>query len=117
MFDSGNRDIAIGQMTELRHVAAAPKINVGFTVVHLAHYWAEPFGHEGDFLERVTNHPNCPLGNIFVLRCQEVMKPFEAGDAANYSGRPPSSSNPRGTRLPPQWIGFLQPRFQPAGVN
>ena len=81
MLDSGNRYIAIGQMTEPSNVATATKINDGFAVVHLALYWTEPFGHDGDFLERVTNHRNCPLGNIFVLRCQEVMKPFEVYDS------------------------------------
>ena len=77
MLDSGNGYIAIGQMSELSNVATATKINDGFSVVHLALYWTEPFRHDGDFLERVTNHRNCPLGNIFVLSCQEVMKPFE----------------------------------------
>ncbi len=81
MLDSGNRYIAIGQVSEPSDVAATTKINDGFAVVHLALYWTEPFGHDGNFLERVTNHRNRPLGNIFVLRCQEIMKPFEVCDS------------------------------------
>jgi len=81
VLDSGNRYIAIGQMSEPSNVATMTKINDGFAVVHLALYWTEPFGHEGDFLERITNHRNCPLGDIFILRCQEVMKPFEVCDS------------------------------------
>ena len=67
-------------MSEPSNVAATPKINDGFAVVHPAFYWTEPFGHDGNFLKRVTNHSNNPPGNIFVLRCQKVMKPFEDCD-------------------------------------
>ncbi|MDD2741902.1 MAG: hypothetical protein PHV02_06495 [Rhodocyclaceae bacterium] len=81
MLDSGNRYIAIGQVSEPSNVAATTKINHGLAVVHLALYGSEAFGHDGNFLERVTNHRNRPLGNIFVLRCQKVMKPFEVCDS------------------------------------
>lgn len=81
MLDSGNRDVAIGQVAKPRNVAAATKINDGFTVVHLALYRTEPFGHDDYLLERITNHRNCPLGDSLVLRCQKVMKPFEVCDS------------------------------------
>ena len=81
MLDSGNRYIAIGQVSEAGNIAATTKINDDFALVHLAVYWAEPFWHEGGFVERITNHRNCPLGNIFILRRQKIMKSFEISNS------------------------------------
>jgi len=77
VFDSGNRDVPVGEVTESCDVAAIPKMNDGFAVVHLPLYGAESFRHDGNLLKRITNNRNSPLRNIFVLRGEEVIKPLE----------------------------------------
>ena len=83
VFDSGNQNVSIGKVSESGYVAAAAKINDGFTQVNPAFYRAKSFRHDGNFFECITNDSNGSLGDIFVLCGQEVMKPLQVCDGLN----------------------------------
>jgi hypothetical protein len=67
-------------VSESGYVAAAAKINDGFTQVNPAFHRAESFRHDGNFCERITNDSNRSLSDIFVLCGQKVMKPLQVCD-------------------------------------
>ena len=67
VLDSGNQDVAVGQVSESGYVAAAAEIYDGFALVHLALHGAESFWHECNFVKRITHNQDGSLGNIFVL--------------------------------------------------
>ena len=77
VFDSGNQDVAFGQVSESGYVSAAAKINDGFAQVNPAFYRAESFRHDSNFCERIANDSNGSLCDIFVLCGQKVMKPLQ----------------------------------------
>ena len=77
VFDSGNQDVAFGQVSESGYVSAAAKINDGFAQVNPSLFGAESFWCNCNFFERITNDSNGSLCDIFVLCGQKVMKPLQ----------------------------------------